>query len=46
MKNCCESAEINRAGYCRSLRAIAVDSEEMEWRSRIQAIALLTKMFL
>jgi putative transposase len=40
VKSCCESIPINRAGYYRSLQPVAVDAEEMELRSRIQAIAL------
>jgi putative transposase len=40
VKSCCESIQINRAGYYRSLAPPVLDQEEMELRSRIQAIAV------
>lgn len=40
MKSCCESIQIHRAGYYRSLHPVAVEAEEMELRGRIQAIAV------
>ena len=40
MKSCCESIQINRAGYYRSLAPPVPDQEELELRSRIQAIAV------
>jgi transposase InsO family protein len=40
VKSCCESIQINRAGYYRSLAPPVPDREEMGLRSRIQAIAV------
>jgi transposase InsO family protein len=40
VKSCCESIQINRAGYYRSLAPPVPDQEELELRSRIQAIAV------